>query len=671
MSANGVVHVIDEVFEMSSTTTFSGGTGYHGSGGDYGSSEYGGGGSVRTHHSSSSSSSSTGGTTRTTKTYRKTVTFSEGFDDFDGIPVLPQGTELTGREPEVVPSPNFSSADSYEERGDRTPSGRPDPLMSSLPGHSDASVLENDFNNKNEARLHGHVRTHSRSSSHSSVSRRRYSNPNVYSYPRINNNVDSERRKQGGLIRSNERRWKVTDNESETSDNTGNSNEIEVDEETRRKLVLAELEEVRRQEEIRKEEEKRKEEARKQEEIRRQEELRREEEKLRLEELRIEEERLRLEEIRLQEEIRRREELEREEEIVRVRQNELRELQEENRRLEAENRQRELEEENRKLEIEERRIQEKIQFEKENKLYQGRTSQIGDSYDRPPFHWAPSPPLSYVNVETSAGEANPNYEPGLLSHSSSSSKNELHRNINPIQSNSTVSTSRFITHSVSHNTIGPVTPNGTRFSYVGRSYGNDIVGHESNKFPNPLLRSGNSGTYNFTSSKNSVIGTGILNRGVTTKTRKKVNLSRTIYSYPNPVGGERALSSNALAPSDLSKIRKTFFSNSFNENRRKSMQHKPGSDFLSAYAFTGGETEYADGQEFVESGSPVMATITVNQARALRRQWRRKRHQMAALNGGKRLRMRKGRGKRMRKGLRKRQALRRMKKMEKQSTASE
>ena len=374
-------------------------------------------------------------------------------------------------------------------------------------------------------------------------------------------------------------------------------NDLQVDEETRRRLEIARVEEIKRQNKIKQ-----------QEKIRRQE----------------EEKRLRM----------------------RERQDELRRQQEENMKLEEENRLRELE--SRRQEELRTRKEEEARIERENRARLESTAIRGGR----------------INAINSYSV----HEPGLLTRS-----NDNVRNTNVARNNSSISSST-ITRTVTRNTIGPISPNGTRYSYVGRSYGNDIVGHEplqnipyvSGRNASLLLRNSNDGS-----------GT-LISNGRTTTTRR-VNVTRTVYSFPDPSGGNRAISSN-FPPPYYSKLpfsqprKNSHHVKSFSRETKHHRQipspsrmssTKAKSDFVSAYAFTGGETEYADGQEFAESESPVIATITVDQARELRRKWRRKRHHMLRnLDHGKgKKKMRKGRSKKMRKGLKNRQAWRKYRKM--------
>ena len=110
------------------------------------------------------------------------------------------------------------------------------------------------------------------------------------------------------------------------------------------------------------------------------------------------------------------------------------------------------------------------------------------------------------------------------------------------------------------------------------------------------------------------------NSKVYTTKRRKSSFRKTYYSYPDPSGGNRALNS-------LYKTKK--LKTEIGKRKGGAKQQSEGDEgkSVSTYAFTGAGTEYADGTELTD-GHPVLATITVNQGRALRRYMRRKRNHL-------------------------------------------
>lgn len=667
MSINGVIHVIGDVFTPStgygsSTYSTSSHSAYGGSGGS--------------HYSSSSSSS--GSTTRTTKTYRKTVTFAEGYDDLaDRQPAFPQGSELASSirgKSEIVPSPPAAVSSHTQPSSTRSRGV----ASSEHPIYPSTSHGTDDIDNT--VQLHGNSNLYSHSQYSHSVNARTNSDTHA-----VENSFDDNSYSEPGLDQwqRENKSHKHRPQSNEVDDITQNENdaglsyeEQRIQEEIRRKLDTARLEEVRKQEEINLElerEEKLLIEQRRQMIVRqRQIELRHQEQENR----------------RIEEENRQREiENQRLEAIKYNREEEIRRIEQANLRLEEENRRKEeaiiRDEEMRRVEQSridvERRRQEKLLRQKESNLIT--VAAIGNV----------EPPSSQ-SYDTNRGGR---HEAGSLTRSSDRSSNSrydpnIHINV-PTGSGGAISSSssRITTHATSHNTIGPVTPNGTRYSYIGRSYGNDIVGHDTN--PIPYKINGNTNSVSHVSTHvqkgEGKLDGGISGKGITTTTtRRRVNVTRTVYSYPSPDGSDRALTSTYVPTGKRRDKNGNSYSSNFYRQHRFSYPNrrtdKSGSNFVSAYAFTGGETEYADGQEFVESGAPVVATITVNQARALRQKWRKKRHHIRDMaladsptnkkdlqskKGRRRFKNGRGRGhRRSMKRAHRRAALRRLRKQKKQ-----
>ncbi|KAL7644529.1 UNVERIFIED_CONTAM: hypothetical protein RMT77_005361 [Armadillidium vulgare] len=166
-----------------------------------------------------------------------------------------------------------------------------------------------------------------------------------------------------------------------------------------------------------------------------------------------------------------------------------------------------------------------------------------------------------------------------------------------------------------------------KISYVGHPYGDDVVGHSSE--PLPFTSAGSSYVSRNNNSVREVIrpipqyvidNEESKIHGVSTITHsKRVGVTRTVITHPS--------SSSYVAKSSRS------FSFPINKKPIPSigLDGKPRSTLLSAYAFTGEEQDFADGSEFSESRLPSEHIITVEQAKILRRQWRRKRHHQSKL----------------------------------------
>ncbi|KAF2368949.1 FAS1 domain [Trinorchestia longiramus] len=740
MSANGVIHVIEDVFPVSSGGYGSSSSSYSSSSSHSSGSYEGTGGS---YYSSSSSSSAGGGaSSRTTQTYRRTVTFAEGFEDENPLSTYPQGSELSssirGR-PETVPSPS-ENLPTYPE----SPSSRNRGVSSYDVPSTDSDV--------NSYEVHG-TGTESSSSVSSQSETNKHGNYNLSYYDAHEHEpgLDKWEKVKSTLIQGGNTARQNNDEENNDETNTDDFDydQVRREEERRRRMEIIRQEEIARQEMIRLEDERRRqadaakarkvkeeqeelerreEEARleaertyarqREEDLRRQREeneriekenrLRDLQEQARIEAMRKQEEARILEEERRQE-VRRRDELQRQEEIRRQEEQRVRVIErQENLRREEELYRRKQDydrdvgsigpdgepglnqvsprrpdpyQEQSYVSEAHRRNEAHRRVEEEYRRRQGPDS----AYERENARRKTSRTRYEWSTAESRGDQGTNaeipesvHEPGLLTRNLESAVNSHSGLIPSIPFNNTsASTSTRITSRVaSHNTIGPVTPNGTRYSYVGRSYGDDIVGHSDSANINPYSAGEEEGSGSYHSSSHAVnsntLGGGLLGSGrTTTTTRKRVNVTRTVYSYP--VTDINRTFSGTILPHRYPGRRRSNNRDSSNDyGQYENLRDQPNSDSLSAYAFTGGETEFADGREFAEAESPSLATISLDQARAMRRQWRRKRHHIlrgksevttqskAAKRNLKRFR--KGRGRGPRKALKKKQGQRRMRK---------
>ncbi|RXG56636.1 hypothetical protein Avbf_06804 [Armadillidium vulgare] len=198
------------------------------------------------------------------------------------------------------------------------------------------------------------------------------------------------------------------------------------------------------------------------------------------------------------------------------------------------------------------------------------------------------------------------------------------RFLTDLDSNNILSSS---SSSTKDNSIRPIPPEAGKISYVGHPYGDDVVGHSSE--PLPFTSAGSSYVSRNNNSVREVIrpipqyvidNEESKIHGVSTITHsKRVGVTRTVITHPS--------SSSYVAKSSRS------FSFPINKKPIPSigLDGKPRSTLLSAYAFTGEEQDFADGSEFSESRLPSEHIITVEQAKILRRQWRRKRHHQSKL----------------------------------------
>lgn len=233
------------------------------------------------------------------------------------------------------------------------------------------------------------------------------------------------------------------------------------------------------------------------------------------------------------------------------------------------------------------------------------------------------------------------------------------------------------------NTVGPVGPDGGRFSYVGHSYGQDVVGHTDNvghvigdggnvdndKSPLPFSL----GTGGYSTSRGSatggVRGTGgntyeyshsshfkeirpfrgsssIDNEGISTKSRSTSSSRRTITNKRKYGVTNTAETYPPGEKTPLYQLKKSYtFPVDGGPSTSLGQSGKQHSSSVSAYAFTGDDVDFADGTDFAEATSGGELAISHKDAANLRRRWRRKRHQKRT---GK-----KGRGRRRRRGGRK------------------
>ena len=176
------------------------------------------------------------------------------------------------------------------------------------------------------------------------------------------------------------------------------------------------------------------------------------------------------------------------------------------------------------------------------------------------------------------------------------------------------------------NSIGPSSPNGERFSYVGHHYGEDVIGHNQGSSaiphtaPRPeLVERG------FYSSRNAkTIDSTLLKSSNDPHSHGGRHKYKSYSRYFNTSGKpfrhheKRYFSKSKITRS--SNIPKTSVTKVSTKSKNK--YSKP--DSLSAYAFTE-DDKYADGADFAESISPAEEVITQEEAMT-QRKMRRKRH---------------------------------------------
>ncbi|XP_018020853.1 uncharacterized protein LOC108677189 isoform X2 [Hyalella azteca] len=546
LSANGVIHVIEDVFPSSSGGYSSSSSSSESSSSESSESNEGSGGYVTT--SSSSTSSSRGGTTHSTRTYHRTVTFAEGFDDANPLSTFPQGSELSSSvrgKPEIVPSPsaNLPTYSESSSTDDRT-----------VTTHG-VSVAGTD-SDVNTFRLHGNSH-HLSGTSFDTVSHTNahgIRNESGYSLHDLEPGLEKWEKTRTTLNSGVSGAWHGNGNDHDQYD----PNEIEYEEEERRELERRQRMEIIRQEEIA-----------------RQEKIRLEDERRRQTAAAAEAARVRQE----QEESRRlAEERRLEAERARQREQELRIQREENERIERENRERDLQERARieairlqeeSMKLEDERRREDLRRQEEIRLREARQRELRRQEEfvreqelRRRGGTSRQTENTEPGISRRRGDSQPEEEPGL-------------------------------------NTV--------------IQYGPDP--YQEGRFTDESRRQQEA------------------HRRVEEEYRRRQGPDST-YDREN--------------------------------SRRISYRTRhQWSAATEAYAFTGGETEFADGREFTEADSPGASSISAKNARAIHRQWRRKRHQVPRdQNGAKVLkkglkRLKKGR-RGMRKAFLKKQALRRM-----------
>ncbi|XP_037795768.1 serine-rich adhesin for platelets-like [Penaeus monodon] len=205
-------------------------------------------------------------------------------------------------------------------------------------------------------------------------------------------------------------------------------------------------------------------------------------------------------------------------------------------------------------------------------------------------------------------------------------------------------------------TDGPSSPDGGRFSYVGHPYGQDVIGHTDtvggDKAALPFtLGQAESGAASGSTTQGGAAGFGT----------NTYHYRYSSHAEDNgPIRGDNAVASGGLSSSSRSSSHRSNSHRKYGvrthtvvtypatvETHSRSTKTytfgsggKPRSSSVSAYAFTGDDTEYADGTEFAEAKSGDEETISRKEAVSLRRRWRRKRHQKRA--EGRRRRGRRG-----------------------------
>lgn len=240
------------------------------------------------------------------------------------------------------------------------------------------------------------------------------------------------------------------------------------------------------------------------------------------------------------------------------------------------------------------------------------------------------------------------------------------------------------------NAAGSATTGGRRFSYVGHGYGQDVVGHTQDEIqrvtrPSPLpyhLGTEDRGTYGRDVADIRSLREGAGNvRALEGVSGGAEGVGKSIYKYSKTSHVQQHLQGpHALQPGSslhsASSGRSTTTIGSVRSSRRRYNITKTSYSYrvpvlrprlpppirsadnkldslspVSAYAFTGDEDMYADGTEFAEVKGVGIEHITRQEARELRRRFRKKRHHKR--RGGAKGRRRRGRRGRRNRGSKK------------------
>lgn len=234
-------------------------------------------------------------------------------------------------------------------------------------------------------------------------------------------------------------------------------------------------------------------------------------------------------------------------------------------------------------------------------------------------------PFSPINISTLDGSSS---DPYLQKSKVYSYKTYSTKRIDP-----TLHGSHFNTYNYSNiktpgeRRVHTVSPDGGSYNYVGHPYGSDVVGEDS-ETPLPFSASGSSYVHRNSTNMDEVMrprpvfigrgeGGSNGNRGVS----NTMGVTRTFHSQPSR---------------STSYSKKTSRTYSIPMNRTPvpsvGLDGKLRTDLYSPYAFTDEGRDFADGAEFSEMRVPSEKVITIEQAKILRRQWRRKRRHLRKRN---------------------------------------
>lgn len=222
-------------------------------------------------------------------------------------------------------------------------------------------------------------------------------------------------------------------------------------------------------------------------------------------------------------------------------------------------------------------------------------------------------------------------------------------------------------------TTGSTTTGGRRFSYVGHGYGQDVVGHSDQLSeiprPSPLpyqvrteghgIRALGEGSGSVraleggVSAGNEGVGKRVYKFSKTSHVQQHLHGPHALQPAPSMHGASNGRSTTTIGSVRSStkrryNITKTSYSYSVPVLSSRfpppirSGDNKLGSlSPVSAYAFTGDEDMYADGTEFAELQGVGLESVSRQEARELRRRFRKKRHHKR--RGGAKGRRRRGR----------------------------